>query len=120
MVPEIVVVAAEMAEVAGTEKYQQFFYIFFCISIEKMENCWTLPVVKFALVDIVVEHFAVAMAAAAVELVAGLELVVVDVLAIALDVHYRSDYPDVVSRTVAQLVNHLAAAVELKVVYQFD
>lgn len=82
-----------------------------------------LPVVKFALVDIEVERFEVAMAVAAavVVLVVGLKLVAVDVPTMELSVHYRSDYPDAVSMTVAQRVNHLAvAAVELKVVYRFD
>lgn len=69
-----------------------------------------LPAVKFVSVDIVVEHFAAATVVA--ELVFGVELVV--------DVHYRPDYLDAVLMTVAQLVNHLAVAVELKVVCRFD
>lgn len=82
----------------------------------------TLPVVKFALVDIEVERFAVAMAAAVVELVVGLELVAAaDVPTKELSVHCRSDYPDAVPMTVAQRVNRLAVvAAELKVVYRFD
>lgn len=60
-----------------------------------------------------------AAAAAVVELVVGLELVAVDVPTMEVFVHYRPDYPDAVSMTVAQHLDHLAAVAELKVVYQF-
>lgn len=78
--------------------------------------------VKFAVVDIVVERFAVVMAAAvAVELVAALKSPIdVPVMDRLENVHYRPDYPDVVSMTATQLVNHLAAvAAEQKVAYRF-
>lgn len=73
------------------------------------------------MVDIEVERFAVAMAVVVVvELVFGLKSVV-DVPVTGPDVHCRPDYLDAVTMT----VNHLAVAVELKVVYrsmmsQFD